>query len=524
MGFGKSLKKAFKKASKSISKAFKSAVNTVVDVTVGIVSGEYLLKATGAIVKFVGADIVDDVLGLDSLGDEMARIGSDVYQVGKVLGGEYHDDMKAFQRQQERVQAQINAYNNNVNILSEKIDSLIAFHEIFQMAASNRLDEYTSTYGPQLDAAIAALNRAAAKLRSEYDFVISLTEGAFIQKLAGSIIMIVGGLMSDFKDIASGNANGDTWKRAITVIILVIVIILMWWNPGGWAAMTALQVTALVLTTIVTFMTLDGMYANGAATGAIMSAFDFIFNDLLNLDEIIGSDFEKFDKDHEDYKEMVMYTKLAMSLGAAGASYANSLTAASSSTASATTVSDALAAAQSEMTQTTAAGASSGAGNAFSNTNMSIGSTASNSINSSSTFFGIDISTYSSIYKAFSAASDVKDIVNSKKAYDALLDKFREDALKLETAIVNKYSKNFMKHYKDTAYFLQDQQEYIDRYIWGMTSESMYVDPYGTTPVANMRFTPDKDTRVMSFGFEDMFDESSVAGSKGYFNSILYGS
>lgn len=143
--------------------------------------------------------------------------------------------------------------------------------------------------------------------------------------------------------------------------------------------------------------------------------------------------------------------------------------------------------------------------------------------NSTTTFFGISTSTYSSIYKAFSAAMSVGDMLNAKKAYEAMNDKFAEDKAKLDTLIDNKYRKNFMKHYKDTAYFLQDQQEYIDRYVWGMTAESMYVDPYGTTPVANTRFTPDKDTRVMSFGFEDMFDESSSAGSRGYFNSILYG-
>ena len=57
-----------------------------------------------------------------------------------------------------------------------------------------------------------------------------------------------------------------------------------------------------------------------------------------------------------------------------------------------------------------------------------------------------------------------------------------------------------------------------------MVSDSMYVDPYGTTPVANLRFQPDKDTRMMNFGFEDMFDESKQAGSKGYFNNIIYGS
>ena len=38
-----------------------------------------------------------------------------------------------------------------------------------------------------------------------------------------------------------------------------------------------------------------------------------------------------------------------------------------------------------------------------------------------------------------------------------------------------------------------------------------------------MRFNPDKDTRKVSFGFEDMFNEDEVAGSKGYFDNIIYG-
>ena len=487
-----------KKAWKGVTKVAKKTFNTVVDVTIGVVSGEYLFKAAGAIVEFVGADIVDDVLGLDKIGNEVANVGSDLYQVGKVLGGEYHDDMKIIQQQQERLQKQIDSYNNNVDALSEKIDSLIAFHEIFQMAASNRLTAYTDKYGPELTAAIAELERLAAKLRSEYDFVIGLTEGAFVQRLIGSVIMIIGGLMSDLHDIALGKADGATWQRALTTIVLTIVIVLLIFaGPTGWMA-----IVALILTMVVTFMTLDSMYANGAATGAIMSMFDYIFNDLLNLDDLIGQDFDKFDKDHEDYEQMVMYTKLAMTLAAAGLTWAsnagNYVTAAQYGT--------------QPWSQQTAMLASQDAG-------MSASALA----NSTNTVFGIDTSTYSSIYKAYSVANDVNDALNSKKAYEELASKFKADSLSLEEAINSKYRKNFMKHYKDTAYFLQDQQEYIDRYLWSMTSENMYVDPYGTTPVANMRFTPDNDTRMISFGYEDIFDESTQAGSAGYFNSILYG-
>ena len=102
-------------------------------------------------------------------------------------------------------------------------------------------------------------------------------------------------------------------------------------------------------------------------------------------------------------------------------------------------------------------------------------------------------------------------------------DKLRSDIEKLNKAVITKLDKSMMKHYKDTAYFLQDQQQYIDRYLWSMTSQNMYVDPYGTTPVANMRFTPDKDTRGLSFGFEELFNEDTLAGSKGYFDNIIYG-
>ena len=457
-------------------------------------------KAVGGFVGGLAKDVfgaVGDVLdfvGLDSLGKEVERWGEDINQVIKVLSGEYHDDVKKIQKMQDALEAKQLEYKGQADLLIEKIDSLIAFPEIFQMAAANRIDQLDALYGPQLAALMKQLESAIAQLKSDYDFVIGLTEGAFIQRLIGSVIMIVGGLTSDLGEILSGKANSSTWQRIITAVVLVIVVIFMWWNPVGWAA-----IAAAVITTIVTFMTLDSMYANGAATGAIMGMLDFLFNDLLNLDDLIGSDFDKFDKDHEDYEEMVMYTKIALSLTSAGLNWASSAgnyaTAAKYGTS-----------AWSEQTAMLAAQDSGMAAN------------------SATTFFGISTSTYSSIYKAYSAAMSVSDILNANKAYEAMNDKFAEDKAKLDTLINNKYRKNFMKHYKDTAYFLQDQQEYIDRYVWGMTAESMYVDPYGTTPVANTRFTPDKDTRVMSFGFEDMFDESSSAGSRGYFNSIIYGS
>lgn len=80
--------------------------------------------------------------------------------------------------------------------------------------------------------------------------------------------------------------------------------------PPAWglvsATATAWTVTYTVivgLTILNAFMTLDGMYANGVATGAMMGVLDTIFNDLLNFDDLIGSDFDKFDKNNEDYAQ-----------------------------------------------------------------------------------------------------------------------------------------------------------------------------------------------------------------------------
>jgi hypothetical protein len=282
-----------------------SIVEAVVDIPGTIVD------VSGKAIK-AGGKFVDDALGLDSVGNAIADVGGDISQIGKVLKGDYHDDAKKVQELQDRVSAEVSKYNSNVDALADKMQSLVAFHEIFKIAASNRMDEYVGKYGPQLDAMISEYNAAAARLKSEYDFVIGLTEGMFLEKVIGSIIMIIGGIMSDMGDILNGTADANTWKRVITTAVMVLAVVAMFFVPGLQGAALAVAVS---LAAINAFMTLDGMYANGAATGAIMGILDTVFNDILNLDDLIGKDFNKFDSDHKDYQEMVMYVQLAIAIG-----------------------------------------------------------------------------------------------------------------------------------------------------------------------------------------------------------------
>ena len=500
-------------------------VKAAVEVTKGIVTGEYALKAIGKTLEVAGDNVIDDMLGLDKIGKEVTRVGDQITQIGKVLGGDYHDDMKKLQEREAYIKSELSKFNAGTDALADKLDRLIAFHEIFQMAASNRLDEYVGKNGPRIDKLIAEYKAMVERLKSEYDFIVGLTQGSFLEKMLSSILMIIGGLASDIGDIASGKADSETWKRVLVTVVTVSAVIVMFFIPGLQGVVLAVAVS---LAAINAFMTLDGMYANGVATGAIMGVLDTVFNDLLNLDDLIGSDFNKFDSDHEDYKEMVMYTQLVITLATVAVSFgANSVgvdrigTSGNMSMASTSGAGGkALTGASAEMSgQTLGTSTVSGAGSSTVGGVLTINS--ANPMDSS--FAGIKFSTYSGLYKAYTTAADVGDVITANEQYSNLKDKFTEDRQKLEDAIASKITKGFMKSYKDTAYFLQDQQEYIDRYLWGMTAQNMYVDPYGTTPVANIRFTPDKDTRMMSFGYEDMFDDSKMAGSKNYFNSIIYG-
>ena len=505
---------------------------------------------TGMMFNKISKDLA--ALGLDSLSKEIGRWSEHNMQVGKVWSGQYHDDMKkigefkAIVDESGRVlNSKIAAYNNSLDDMIAKMERLIAFDEIFHMAMKNRMGSFQALNGPELtilteqhEILVRELKRMIAQLKAEYDFVIGLTEGPFIQRLIGSVIMIVGGLQSDLEDIVSGKADGDTFQRVTTAVIIVLAVIYSWGTAlGAVGAAAPFLMAGAVLGTIAAFMNLDGMYANGAATGAIMSALDFLFNDLLNLDSLIGSDFEKFDKDHEDYQEMVGYTKLAIGLAAIivawGGSWASSGdggvgTGANSTTSmfdkfqnpnigTADAYGTSIGSSQTEMLAAQDAGFTTNTAD-FLGGSIKIGDTLQ-----SSSVFGLKLSTYQDIFSAYSTAMKAKDIIGSNDQFEQLRNKLISDYDKLNQAIIQKTNKKMMLSYKDTAYFLQDQQEYIDRYIWSMTSQNMYVDPYGTTPVANIRFKPDKDTRGLSFGFEDMFDESTQAGSKAYFNNIIYG-
>lgn len=507
------------------------------------VGGGFLGDVLGAVVDPVGGVFkltsmtfagISDVLGavgLDGLSKEVDRWADHNNQVSKVISGEYADDMKKIQEMGKRVEAYNVLYNagmqshqRDLDRLYDKLGRLIAFHEIFHMAMKNRIKAknteakaYEEQYLGQLQSLMKIYEGMIAQMKNEYDFIEGLSTGNFIEKLVGGIIIAIGALQSDLEDIVSGKADGKTWTRVLTTVVTVIIIVLMWWNPAGWgaaagiAAGTSISITTAVLATIGAVITIDGIYGNSLIMGSIMGSMDFIFNDILQLDSLIGSDFKKFDSNHEDYQEMVTFFKIGLTLAtiiSAWATAPSGGTGASNITSRATTTKEyvfGVSHTTDTITTTWADG--------------TVLITTAGKV----TAFGIDTSSLSSIYRVYQAATEVGNVVEQFKAHEAMTVKLRQTKEQIDSLVSDKFRKNFIKHYKDSAAFLQDQQEVIDRYVWQMTAQNMYVDPYGTTPVANIRFTPDEDTRMLNFGFEEVFDESVMAGSPTYFTNILYG-
>lgn len=499
MGF---LKKIISKAKKSIKKAVKkinplAPIESIISISVEKGLGEIVSPAL-------------DILGLKSFSNEVDRWSEDLGQVNKTLSGQYSSAQKDLATAQERYENALdkyednyekaaNQYNTGLNSLLEEMDSLFAFHEIFKMSAANDLKNYGEFVTPddyEVQQLYKRYKELASRLKSEYDFIISLRQGGIMEKALHSMITVAGGIVSDMRDIADGEANGEAWKKIVSVIIAVILVIIaiLAAIPTGGASLSLISVAIAILTVVSTLLMLDSMYGGGSLMESIFDMFDFLFNDLMNLDDLIGSDFDKFDSDNEDYQEMTMYFKMAIAISTIILSLGSS-----------------------------AAGGNTG-------TNMWTDAKTGMTGYASSTF-GLSVEagilgtslTYADLYNAYSTAMAVNDYIEANDKYETLKGKLNEDLGKVNNIIVRQTNKNFMKHYKDVKYMLNDQQEYIDRYIYSMTAENMYVDPYGTTPVANMRFEPDKDIRVLVYGFEDIFDESKMAGSKSYFNEILYG-
>lgn len=532
----KSVKKSVKKVAKAVVKVVQKSISTVANVVRFVAPGA-VNKIEAALHNIVGAlgegNIANtfrvasrEAGGLigGSIGGFISDAGNDIASVIDTVTGEYHARQEALSKAyaqyeaaslqyRKKYETSVKDYNAGLEYLYDRLQSLIAFDEVFQMAAQNKIDAYGSYTVPsdaEMMKWLDKYQKLLKQFKEDFDFVISLSQGGIGERLVAGLLMIVGGIVNDLRKVADGEANSTTWKNlakvAVSVIVTAFLVIAGFFTAGAtWVA-----VAAAILSVISTIMMLDGMYAQGLVTSAVMGALDHLFNDLLNLDDRVGSDYDKFDPDNADYQEMVGYIQMGIMVSQIALAMYSWITApASGASAAKEGVISSEAGATEAGTSATEAGATTAAEPGF--------------IDQAQAFYVSNKDTFSTIYKAYSVASGVNDVVTANKAYEAAKEKLANVKVQIDTIVENHVDKRMMGHYKDSAYFLNDQQEIIDQYVWGMTASNMYVDPYGTTPVANIRFVPDDDTRMMEWGFEDLYDTENQAGGKGYFNRILYG-
>jgi len=401
---------------------------------------------------------------------ETSRWAEDTKAVVKTLTGEMARDKERLQKQQEIANDIRTEYQGAIDGLADnyklKGQNLMFLPEIFAMAIANMYDssieDLELTMGAEYAAQVAKVKKMQKDFNNEYDFVLNLAGGSFVEKLLGSAIMIVGGMMKDTTDIVTGKANSGTYMRILAIVVKVIIIVLLALT-GNWVA------AAIVLADLI--ITLDGWYADGTMLGAIFSLLDFVFNDVLNLDDRIGSDFDDFDRDSEGYAAMQAKFKVALSIAAAIASW--------NAGGDMAAYIDTLATAQTVNT----------------------------------------IGTLSTYYAAYQMAMTLKDLHAQNEAYNNLKDELNNKKQQIDDSINKQINHKMIASYRDASKIQTDTDELINMYTLQIANNSSEVETGEHRVPMNTRYeVADND---MSFGFEGVLDTTKYGGDPDYNKNIL---
>lgn len=442
----------------SVTNIVKDVVKTVVDVTKDVFTA-VVIDVPSTILKTSG-DLLSDI-GIKQ-GKELTRIGKQLDQIGKVLTGEYHDSVKAIQAQEDK----LNSLKEQYYTLADEINGEAFLGEIFAMAGSNQLDRFVNE---NILPAEEQYKKMLENFRKEFSYILDWAEGSFFERLFASFILILGGLLNDIEDIMTGKANSETWKNIISTVLSIVAIIILALAQQWWAV--AILVANLIIT-------LDAAYANGAMLGAIFSLLDFVFNDVLNLDDLIGSDFDHFSKDSEYYEQTQAYFKLALAISAVATSLYSTVTM------------------PQDILKTTIA-------------NMGLNSSTMS-----------NVGTITEAYNAYNIAVSVNDIITMNDKYNEMYTDLKAKQDILDKRINSANKRKMIGSYIDMEHILAYPDEMVNEYVMQMTQMNNGVlDPEGTIPM-NTRYKV--ENQDMSFGFEDLFAYENQAGGNRYIKQILF--
>jgi hypothetical protein len=426
-------------------------LGSVVSVIEDAVSGTY---------DWAVDEIVDDALGLDNLAIEMDRWKEDATDVVKTFSGGKAKDSAELSAKQEQVKVKQKAAESELDTLSEEVERKAILGEIFQISGSNKFDRRAAELTIEFEKITAEFDAMLEAFNETYSFTNSLASHGYLGKLFSAFLNITGGVFNLARKLITGEANSDDWNMALQIATSVVIII--FGTPTQKAA------AAVYLLTL-----LDSAFNGGGLMDVALRALDFVLNDVLQLEDWLGSDWGHLDKDSDYYAETkATITTLTMLVSgyimmdgfgeiAQGANVPTWLPAATQAT-----------------------------------------------------------GTYSSLRLAYDTYKLADDIINYNKTRQELDDKVSKDIKALQAGVYKKNRSKMYAAYRDVAYIQNQTDDIINSYVsFSVGNPNTIFDPQSTIAM-NSRY--ERSSEGLTFGFEDMFDYDAMAGNSSYTYNKLY--
>jgi hypothetical protein len=402
-------------------------------------------------------------------------------------------------------------------------------------AISKEIDILTTQY--------QTIQKEYDALKANYDQNMQLGEpewtGVFSGTNASKISMSAA--FEIYINIKNYEKTGDSkyLRQAFKVIVAVVALVLSIISAiysFGTTTKAVLLFAAALLSVLSAMIVLDGMFGGGALMDGIMKLADFLLNDILNIDSLASElQTDRFTKGSEHYEETKIYIQVGIAISALILSVASSYcsttsvvdgsgTASKTSIANKTsnTVDGSEAVVSSDMNATNGQVTSSEAPKAINGGAIETGilNYATKTLN----YAGVNVSarTLSNMWDGLQAANQARDIAKTVTEASELTNKLEAYKI-LANNKINKLAKaKFDVSYTESAYISNQTDMAVNTYALEVSmSENNQLDVFDPEGTIAMNVNYKQQPKFL-FGFEDMFQESKMAGSSLYTYNILW--
>jgi hypothetical protein len=412
-------------------------------------------------------DIIKDstILSLDVFtlggGQFDLKFGNNVYYN---LSGEKSRDM----RRLDSIKGQIDYESNLIKNAQSRLDNKVFLENAFKYVDRRKIEDLNSEY---------------TNLVNKYNNVANNIKDHQFHGIFEGIIALPFTITSSFvysiRDYLE-TGNSKYLVQAIEIATLTVVIIL------SVITMQEEITVPLVLAALSATLALDAMVNDSALLGGAFQVLDLVLNKMLGLGKYTGG----LNKDNEHYQSTMMWTRMILEISTI---LDNIYTWVVPSTPAEGVTEEEVVAKQSELTAKISEIGS-----------MKIAGTV----------------TLSQIFDAYQLANNIGSVADAIKLKGELEDKLKEAKKTFEHQIIDENRRKMESAYADAEYIANQVDLVYSEYALQMSEQNMtdIYDPEGTIAM-NTRFRPQPK---YTFGFEDIFNEDTKAGSDMYVYNILW--